>query len=182
MAQGKKFLNSKEVKIRKISTTDLKRVEKFREYINSLIKEEAKILLNTKRSLKEEKEWLKSSLEEMEKHQKIVLVAEDKDKVVGISELKLQSEREKHIAGFGISIRAGYRGAGLGTRLMGEILKLAKKELKPTPKIIRLSVFANNKIATNLYEKMGFKKVARIPKQLVYKGKLIDEVVMLLEL
>jgi len=61
-----------------------------------------------------------------------------------------------------------------------EILKLAKKELKPKPKIIRLSVFSTNKPAISLYKKIGFKIVAKIPKQISYKGKFIDEVIMLL--
>jgi ribosomal protein S18 acetylase RimI-like enzyme len=44
---------------------------------------------------------------------------------------------------------------GLGECLMREILNLAEKELKPRPKIIRLSVFSTNKIAQNLYKKNG---------------------------
>ena len=63
---------------------------------------------------------------------------------------------------------------------MTEILKEAEKELKP--KIIRLSVFPENTIAQNLYKKFGFKKVARVPKQLEYKGKLTDEIIMIKEL
>lgn len=65
---------------------------------------------------------------------------------------------------------------------MRETIKLAKKELKPKPRIIRLSVFANNKPAIGLYRKIGFKKVASVPKQLQYKGRLIDEIIMLLYL
>ncbi len=71
---------------------------------------------------------------------------------------------------------------GLGALLMKEIIKLAKKELRPRPKIIRLSVFQANISAIKLYEKIGFKKAAQIPKQFYYKGKFIDEMVMLLEL
>jgi len=62
---------------------------------------------------------------------------------------------------------------------MKEILKLAKRKLKPKPKIILLSVFSTNNIAINLYKKFGFKKVAKIPKQFQYKGKLVDEIVMM---
>lgn len=65
---------------------------------------------------------------------------------------------------------------------MAEVLKLAKKELRPRPKIIKLSVYSKNKIAQNLYKKFGFKKVAKIPKQFQYKGKLLDEVIMIKEL
>ncbi len=65
---------------------------------------------------------------------------------------------------------------------MKEIIKLAKKELKPKLKIIRLSAMSINKPALGLYKKLGFKIVGRIPKQLEYKSKLIDEIIMLLYL
>jgi ribosomal protein S18 acetylase RimI-like enzyme len=66
--------------------------------------------------------------------------------------------------------------------MMKEIIKLAKKDLRPKPKTIRLNVFQGNKSALVLYKKLGFRKVARIPKQFQYKGKLEDEIVMLLDL
>ncbi len=68
---------------------------------------------------------------------------------------------------------------GLGKFLTQEVIKLAKKELKPAPKIIKLEVYVNNKPAIGLYKKMGFKIVAKIPKQIQYKGKLIGEYIML---
>jgi len=45
-----------------------------------------------------------------------------------------------------------------------------------------LEVYVNNEPAIKLYKKMGFKRVARIPKHIQYKGKLIDEFIMQLEL
>jgi len=36
--------------------------------------------------------------------------------------------------------------------------------------------------AQNLYKKFDFKKVAKIPKQLQYKGRLLDEIIMIKEL
>ncbi len=109
-------------------------------------------------------------------------MAEDKNKLIGISGVKLKIGRQNHVGEFGISIKKEYRGIGLGKKLMAEVLKLAKKELKPVPKIIRLSVFPENKIAQKLYKKFGFKVVAKIPKQIQYKGKLLDEVIMIKEL
>jgi len=54
--------------------------------------------------------------------------------------------------------------------------------LKPKPKIIRLNLFPTNKPAIALYRKYGFKKVATIPKQIEFQGKLLDEIIMLLNL
>ena len=61
---------------------------------------------------------------------------------------------------------------------MKEIIKMAKTQLKPKSKVIQLSVFASNTPAINLYKKIGFKKVAVIPKVLIYKNKFEDEIIM----
>lgn len=177
----KKF-GDKKITIKKFSKKDLKNAKKFQYFINSLIAEKAQILRNKKLSLKEERKWLKETLGGINKHKKVLLVAECDNKIVGTTGIDLDKGQKSHIGNFGITIRNGYRGIGLGKYLMKEILKLAKKELKSKPKIIRLSVFSTNKPAINLYKKYGFKQAARIPKQLQYKGKLVDEIVMLLYL
>jgi putative acetyltransferase len=175
-----KFFTPREIIIREFSPKDLKRVKDFLDFINSLIEEDAKIRFNQKLTFKKEKEWLKNTLKEIKKKRKIVCIAEAQGKIIGVSEVRMKDQRESHVGEFAISIRKEYRGIGLGKRLMKTTLNLAKKILKP--KIIRLSVFENNKIAQNLYKKFGFKKVAKIPKQIQYKGKLIDEIIMILEL
>ena len=177
-----KIFNRKRIKIRKISKKDLRNVEKFQDFINSLIKKGAQIMMNKKFSLKEEKKWLKEQLKKIKKHKKVSLIAEHNNMVVGNTDIDLKIGRQSHIGEFGITIRDGYRGIGLGSYLMNKIIKLAKKELKPQPKIIRLGVFSTNKPAIGLYKKFGFKKVAKIPKQIAIKGKLVDEIIMLLEL
>ncbi|MGB9598674.1 MAG: GNAT family N-acetyltransferase, partial [Minisyncoccales bacterium] len=162
------IFNEKKIKIRKISQSDLKKVKEFQEYINSLIEEEAMISLKTKKSRKEERNWLKEKLKNIKKKKEVMLLAEDKGKIVGVAAIYLKTERQSHVGEFGISVRKEYRGIGLGKKLTKEILKLAKKELKPKLKIVRLSVFSTNKIAQNLYKKFGFKMVAKIPKQIQY--------------
>ena len=179
---GIKIFNGKKIKIRQLSKSDLRNAKKFQDFINSLIGEEAKILMKNNKTLKEERKWLEGKIKDIKSRKEVFLVAEGDNKIIGTIGIGLRRERENHVGEFGITIRKGYRGIGLGKHLMGEILKLAKKELKPKPKIIRLSVYSNNKPAIGLYKKMGFKKVAIIPKQIQYKGRLIDEVIMLLYL
>jgi len=174
-----KNFNGKKLKVREMNKSDLKKVKDFLDYINSLIEEEAMILFKQKKTLKEEKEWLKNALKEIEKKRRIYFLAQDKGKIVGTCSCHLKTERESHVGEIGISIRKEYRGIGLGKFLLSEVLKLAKKKLKP--KIFRLSVYENNKIAQNLYKKLGFKRVAKIPKQIEYKGKLISEIIMIKE-
>lgn len=177
-----KIFDGKKIKIRKLFKRDLRNVKEFQNFINSLIEEEAKIKVNKKFSLKEEKEWLSKELKEIKKQKRVFLVAEENNKIVGTASIHLGPGRQEHIGNFGITIRKGYRGMGLGSYLMDKIIKLAKKELKPKPKIIRLSVFQTNQPAIKLYRKFGFKKVAKIPKQIKFKEKLIDEIIMLKEI
>jgi len=177
-----KIFGEKKITIRKLLKSDAKNVKKFQNFINSLIEEKAQISLNKKLSLKEEKEWLRGQLGKIKNQKTVFLLAEYDNKVVGTTGIDLRRGRQTHIGEFGITIRNNYRGIGLGKHLIKEILKLAKKELRPKPKIIRLSVFLTNKPAIWLYKKFGFRKAARIPKQIQYKGKLVDEIIMLLEL
>lgn len=174
-----KIFGGKKIKIRELSKKDLRNAKKFQDYTNSLIEEDAQILMNKKISLREEKKRLKEELIKIKECKKVKLVAEKDNLVVGIADIPIGSNRRSHVGDFGINIRKGYRGIGLGTYLISEIIKLAKKKLKPKPEIIRLSAFATNKPALGLYKKLGFKKVAKIPKQYKYKGKLIDEIIMI---
>lgn len=177
-----KSFNGKRILIRKISQKDLENVKKFQVFINFFIEEDAKILRDKKVSLKEEKEWLKGLLQRIKKREEVYLLATSDDEIVGTAAIQLGLRRQNHVGNLGISIINGYRGIGLGTHMMKEIIKLAKKELRPKPKIIKLTVFPGNKSALALYKKLGFRRVAKIPKQFQYKGKLEDEIVMLLYL
>lgn len=167
------------ITIRQLSKKDLRSVKHFRDFINAFVDEGAQIMMNKKVSLKEEAEWLKKTLENIKKRKTVFLIAEHNNTVVGTTGIDLDIWRRGHIGNLGITIKKGYRGMGLGSYLMKEIIKLAEKELRPRPKTIRLNVFLTNKPAIGLYKKCGFKIVARIPKQIKYEGKLVDEIIML---
>lgn len=174
-----KLFGNKKIIIREFQKSDLRIAKKFQEHINSLVEEDAKLAVNKKLTLKEEKDFLSEIATGYKNKTAVYIVAEHNGKIIGGTGIDLGKWRNSHVAHFGISIRRGYRRIGLGKYLMGEAISLAKKKLKP--KIIKLEVFANNKPAISLYKKMGFKKVAKIPKQRQYKEKLIAEIVMLLD-
>lgn len=177
-----KIFNDKKIKIRPLLPKDIKRTKRFQEFINSLVEEGAQITVNKKVSFKEEISWIRNNIRSVKKHRKVLLVAEHGNTIVGIARIDLYPGRQNHVGELGISIRREYRRIGLGSYLVEKIIKLAKKELKPKPKIIRLGVYPINKPALSLYKKFSFKKVAKIPKQIQYKGKLLDEIIMILEL
>lgn len=176
-----KIFGGKKINIRLLAASDLKNAKKFQEFINSFIPEQALISFDRTVSLKEERDFLKGTLRQIKKHKQVVLVAECDKKVIGLTDIEKKERRTSHVGGFGIAICAGFRGIGLGKYLAEEVIRLAKKEIKPRLKIIRLEVFTTNKPAISLYKKIGFKRVAMIPKALQYKGKLVGEYVMLLE-
>ncbi len=178
----KQKFGDKEITIRPPMERDILNAKKFQKYLNALIDEDAKILMRTKKTVAEEKEWLESKLAGIKKHKEVCLLAEHAGQIAGFCSIELQRERQDHIGEFAISIGRDFRRIGLGAYLTKEIIELAKKELKPKPKIIKLFVFANNEPAIKLYEKIGFKRVAILPDQLQFQNKLIDEVCMLLYL
>jgi len=177
-----KIFGDKKLKIRSIDKSDLKNIKKFQKHINALIAEDAKILMNTQATLKDEQEFVESAISEIKNKTRVHIIVEDGNEIIGGVDIKRDRWRRNHIGKLGIAIRDGYRGIGLGRYIMAEILKLAKKELKPMPKIVQLEVYENNKPAIALYKKMGFKTVGKIPKQIQYKGKLIAEYIMIKEI
>lgn len=178
----KKFNN--EIIVRPLLKSDLLIVQKFQNFINSLVKEKAMLSTVSKMTLKKETAFLNDQLKKIKSKKIVYLVAEDKKKelIAGTVSVRLQPGAQDHVGNLGITVRKEYRRIGLGKVLMREIVGLAKKELKPRPEIIRLSVFHANEPALKLYKKIGFKKAARIPRQFRHRGELMDEVVMMKEL
>jgi len=75
----------------------------------------------------------------------------------------------------GIAVKSGYRRLGIGAKLIEVLLEEAKKQ---GLKVIVLDVYEKNLPALNLYRKMGFKEVGRIPKAIFWKGRYIDDIKM----
>ena len=177
-----KIFGGKKVKIRGLAKSDLKKAAKFKDFINSLVEEDAKIGMNVKVSIKEEINFLEAVISGVKNKKKVYILAECDDIIIGSASITQLAWRSNHIGELGITIRDGYRGLGLGRHLMQQVIDLAKKELEPKPKMIRLLVYVNNEPAIRLYKKLGFKKVARLPRQTQYKGELIDDFMMVLDL
>lgn len=174
----KKF-GDKKIIIREPAKSDFKNLQKFQVFINSLVDEKAKILMNKRASLKDEKKYLEGMLEGMKNKIKVSLLAECDDKIVASTSIELEKWSKNHVGIFAIAISNGYRRIGLGSYLMAEIMKLAKKQLRPQVKIFRLDAHADNNPAIGLYKKMGFKIVGKIPQQIQSKNGLVAELIMI---
>jgi len=150
-------------------------LDDFLELINSLVDEHAEILTTEKVTREEEIDWLTKVLSRVEKDEMFYLVAEVDKKVVAVSEINKRSGYEKHVGVIGIAIRSGFRDLGIGTEMMKTLIAKAQEW---GLKVLTLTVFATNKQAIHVYEKVGFVQTGSVPKKHFKDGKYIDEIIM----
>lgn len=176
----KVVLSGKTFIIRSLSQDDLKKPEIFLAYINSLVfDQKAMISFSEEKTIEEEMVWLVNMLSLVSLSKARIFIAETDGLIAGEVAICSCPERRQRVAELGISILEGYRGYGLGKYLLQKIVDIAKDELVPRPKMIRISVFSSNDIAISFYQKCGFRAVASIPGQFEFGGRSIDEIVML---
>jgi RimJ/RimL family protein N-acetyltransferase len=143
--------------------------------INSLIEENARIHMNKKLNIKQEKEYVGNMMNDVKKKKKICVVAETGKRIIGTTEISAGLGTVSHLGTFGILIVKDYRGIGIGYKMMTTILDMSENI---GVNIVKLSVAADNKNAQKLYKSMGFKKMGTIPKAMKFGNKYIDEVYM----
>ena len=149
------------------------------EFINSLVDEGVDIAMKRKVTRDEEADWLGRRFAVLEKGEGLNLVAEVDGKVIANSDLDMKSGYSSHVGEIGIAIRGGYRNIGIGTEMLKTLIAQAeKKELR----ILILRLFATNKSAHHVYEKVGFKETGRVPKFFFKNGSYVDEVIMTREI
>jgi len=152
------------------------KTEIFRNFINAFIEEKAFLLCDKKFTLCQEREWQKKEAKDLREGTRIVLLAWDGKKLAGICEAWRGQYKERHNTTLGIAISNGYRGKGLGKKLLLLAIMRAKAKLKPHK--ILLDCFAGNKTAQKLYHSVGFVEVARLRGHLFHCGKYMDKLYM----
>jgi L-amino acid N-acyltransferase YncA len=147
------------------------------EALNSVIREGKYLFLNDEIvDMEEERRWFKHSV----KAGMLYLVAKVEGKVAGGASLHPQTDKQAHVAQFGIFICDGYRNLGLGTAITKEFIEIAKKR---GFEILQLSVFANNARALNVYKKCGFKEIGRLSRDIKFlNGEYTDRILLELPL
>lgn len=164
--------NGKEVVLRTPRWEDL---DDLVEHINSLVDEGAEILRDVKVTRDQEAEWLEERLADLEEEKRLFLVAEVDGKIVGTSTVVKRRGFSSHVGDLGIAIGKDYRNKGIGTVMLETMISEARNT---GIKTLFLRVFATNKVAHRLYEKMGFKETGRTPNIFYKDGKYIDETTM----
>ena len=90
----------------------------------------------------------------------IMLIAKVDGKIVGSASLNRLPRRMGHRGEFSVSVLREYWNKGIGTQLLSEIIKFAKKQ---SFEIIDLQVRSDNLQAIHLYEKFGIQKIGQHP-------------------
>lgn len=147
----------------------------LRKYINSLVEEKSRILLNKKQSSKQEEKWLGGLIKENKGNKNISLVIEADGKVIGLDELRRNEGSKYHTATYSAGVMKKYRNLGITKRVFKIVEKIAYKN---GIKIIQSSYFSDNHPSAKLHKKLGFKVCGRIPKAAKFGNKYLDEVIL----
>jgi RimJ/RimL family protein N-acetyltransferase len=164
--------DGRKVTLRTVKWEDL---DDLLELINSLVEEKADIIRSEKVSRDEEIDWLSGVLRRQEKGEVAYVLAEASGEVVASSEIARRTGYEEHVGALGIVIKKGFRNQGIGTEIMRSLIEQGQAWRL---KVLTLSIFASNKRAYHVYEKVGFIETGRVPRKFFRSGKYIDEITM----
>ena len=147
-------------------------------FVNQISKEKTFVVLQGEEiSLKEEGEFLKQQIKNVQANKGIYLIAFCGNNAVGVTEITLKAKITRHIGVYGIMVAKEFRGKGIGKLLTKTVIKEARKNL-PGLEMIILDVFANNPKAIRMYKKFGFKKFGMLPKGVKLGQGCVDDVLM----
>lgn len=123
--------------------------------------------------------WLARWLEDTQ--QAFSLVAEVGEgchagRVVGLVRMGRLPGRQQHVAGLFIAVDLEFHGRGIGTRLLGEALRLAEEYWHIVR--VELGVYADNEPALRLYRRFGFQVEGRRVAGAIRDGQYADELIM----
>ncbi len=111
----------------------------------------------------------------------VFYVAEEKGDVIGFCSVvkkDIPESEMSHIGVLGVRVAEGWRGRGIGSKLMKQVLDKCKGKFE----IVELFVFKPNEDAQRLYERFGFKAWGVAPRYIKRGKKYLDTVYMYLNL
>jgi ribosomal protein S18 acetylase RimI-like enzyme len=162
--------------LKKVSAKDLNVFD------NSLVEEYTYNNQTKSKTLEETEKNKESIVKNVENNKNVFILVFNNNTIVGKFGLSMQRGRKDHSMGLGMMFSKEYRNKGLGQKTFNKGLELLK-EFKNGIKFITLEVYESNVLGRALYNKLGFKEVAKIPdalqwqppgqKQLEYKDSIV---------
>ncbi|MBN2478314.1 GNAT family N-acetyltransferase [Candidatus Micrarchaeota archaeon] len=153
-------------------------VDALLDYINSIIREDAYLHMDTEMTAEEERNWLISSMNDIYHDRLIHYVVFDENKIIAGATAKKGNWREAGNVQLGIAIRKECRSLGLGEKLLSFLIEKTKE--KWNPRNIYLYCAEENKPALSLYKKIGFEEFAKFPEWFKYQNKYLDVIYLIL--
>lgn len=152
-------------------------IKKAMDFINTISKEQTFITFQGQQlTLEDERKYLLRFYKQIENDEAIKLFVFRDDELIGISDVVPQERTSDHVGTFGLIIKKEYRGERIGKLLMESVLKETKR-LKNI-RIIHLGVFADNRLAYDLYKRMGFITYGNLPQGVKHKDHFDDHILM----
>lgn len=164
--------------LRALSSSDLAQAVRF---ANALVREgrtnrELGVLLDTPVTRKEEREWLARVVSGIRRENTFSVAAFHDGSLVGNCDIWRQRFKDlRHSGTLGIAILDGYRGLGLGRKMLQHLLKASAGGGLT---LAELRVLSINRRAIRLYASLGFKEAGRVPGKIIRNGRRIDEILM----
>lgn len=175
-----KLKSGEQATLRVIEQKDLQRLVTFYNDLVAEKREDPGTALhagfNEELDLDEESEWLASIFGAAEKGEMVCLVTEVSGKIVangGITRGKYMDTR--HHGSLGLTVIRAYRGMGIGSKMIKELLTECRNIGIENVEVEFLSTNASAQAA---YEKAGFQKSGTIPKMVSRNGKYMDVTIM----
>lgn len=170
------FITKKGRKI-EIWLPPMSRLKELLVFVNRLVKEDTFLTLTGRpKTMAEEETWLKTNLANIKAGKTYMIWAICQDQIIGQCDIVRGGTRDWHVGNIGLMVDKDFRGEGIGCFLIEFILEKARK--MQGLKIVKLFIFDDNEIAKKLYQKLGFKEFARLPKGLYRKNKYSDALQM----
>jgi RimJ/RimL family protein N-acetyltransferase len=149
----------------------------FMEFINTFVDERAYLTIQEKATLKREMKWLEKTAREIDRGEKLALLLFVDGKIAGNCEVRRgEAPDQMHNVTFGIAIRKEFRGMGFGELLLQSGIEAARKRFRP--RNMWVDHYAKNRVAAQLYRKVGFVEVARLREYHSHYGTYDDKVIM----
>ncbi len=170
--------DGRQVVLRALRSSDLRAAVRF---ANDLVRERSSnpdlgVLLDTLVTLKGEGRWLARRVVAIRRNEVFSVAAAYGKRIVGNCEVTRSPFRDmRHTGSLGIGIVDGFRGAGLGRRMLEVLLENAESG---GVRIVELRVLSINAQARELYKSLGFKEVGSVPGKIVRGRRRIDEILM----
>jgi len=138
------------------------------------------LLFREQPTVENERKWFDDTLREVRDGNAVMRVAEVDSHVVGWCDVRRTrpGTPRDHRGLLGICVRNAFRGRGLGTALLGEVLQACRGRFEA----VELSVLSTNPGAFELYTRFGFREVGVMPGAIKRAGVYIDERMMQLKL